>query len=125
MRINADDLVKVVEEELELATKGMVEEINDRVKEIADAQVKTLKTTSPRSQLRGKHYADGWAVKKGDTDRVTGLTSYTIYNKTKPQLTHLLEHGHAIAGGMGRVAGIPHIAPVEDAIAKEIERIAR
>ena len=62
-------------------------------------------------------YARGWTSKLEKTRySVTSI----IYNKTQPSLAHLLENGHAKVGG-GRVAGRPHIAPVEQEVVKEFE----
>lgn len=62
-------------------------------------------------------YASGWASKYEQTR--LGAKA-TIYNKTAPGLAHLLENGHALVNG-GRVAGKPHIKPVEEEINKEFE----
>lgn len=62
-------------------------------------------------------YAKGW-TSEVETKRyaVEGV----IYNKSKPGLAHLLENGHAKVGG-GRVAGRPHIQPVEEKLVTEYE----
>ena len=77
--------------------------------------VKELKRTSPRDT---GDYAKGWAKKK---QRMAGGVSYLVYNKDKPQITHLLEYGHLKRDGVNRVDGIPHIGPARDKIEKELE----
>lgn len=127
MRVRVDDLAKRVEEEIRLQTEEVVTEINNEVKDLANAAAEKLKSTSPRSSGTGGrkgHYADGWKVKDGEKN-MFGYISQTIYNAKKPQISHLLEHGHAKAGGVERVAGIQHIGPVEDELAKEIERLGK
>lgn len=96
------------------------ETIRKVTQEVAKETVTTLKQTSPKRKGRGKHYASGWDVKEETT--LGGGISFMVYNKTKPQLTHLLEHGHAKVGG-GRVQAIPHIAPAEEKA--EIELLRR
>ena len=61
--------------------------------------------------------ASGWTSKvafESDED-----IRVTVYNRKKPQLTHLLEHGHAKASG-GRIEGKPHIGPAEQAAEKKL-----
>ena len=82
----------------------------DEYKKVTDEVVKTAvnsvsKETKAMAQadspVKSGGYQKGWAVKK--TSEKTGQVSITVYNRTKPGLTHLLEKGHAKRGG-GRVA---------------------
>ena len=110
--IKVDDLAG----EIVLAVKTYTEEvgaaIEEAVKETAQALVADLRETSPKDT---GEYAKGWTARKEGPGR------YVVYNKKKPQLTHLLEHGHAKAGG-GRVKGIPHIKPAEERHVPQLER---
>ena len=99
----------------------------DEYKKVTDEVVKTAvnsvsKETKAMAQagspVKSGGYQKGWAVKK--TSEKTGQVSITVYNRTKPGLTHLLEKGHAKRGG-GRVAGKPHIAPAEEYAVNELE----
>ncbi len=105
--------------EIEKALKEYTEEVEEAVAQIieedVEAAVKELKDTSPK---KTGEYARGWTAKKEMTD---GGIKMTIYNKTKPQLTHLLEFGHAKRGG-GRVSARPHIAPVEEKLIDQVTR---
>lgn len=98
----------------------------DEYKKVTDEVVKTAvnsvsKETKAMAQagspVKSGGYQKGWAVKK--TSEKTGQVSITVYNRTKPGLTHLLEKGHAKRGG--RVAGKPHIAPAEEYAVNELE----
>lgn len=66
-------------------------------------------------------YAKGWA-EKSTLNSLNGMVTSTIYNRDKPQLTHLLENGHAKVNG-GRVDGIPHISIAEDDATREFVRL--
>jgi len=110
--IEVDDLAG----EIVLAVKTYTEEvgaaIEEAVKETAQALVADLRETSPKDT---GEYAKGWTARKEGPGR------YVVYNKKKPQLTHLLEHGHAKRGG-GRVEGRPHIKPAEERHIPQLER---
>lgn len=117
----SDEVMSVLKEE----TDARLEEINKRVDQIAAEAVNELKQTSPRSKGSGGkhgHYAEGWA-KKNEESNWEGITKKTIYNKAKPQITHLLENGHLKAGGTERVPGIPHIGPVHEKIAEKLNQL--
>lgn len=121
--ISIEQLSRQIANELSKYSQDIVEGIDTSSEETAKKAVKKLKDTSPKDS---KKYSKGWKVK---TDKNYGqANSLTIYNKNKHQLTHLLEHGHAKAGG-GRVEAKPHIGPVEQDVIKEfvaeVERVIK
>lgn len=109
--------------------QSYVNEVKEATKEAAITAakdgVRELKRTSPRRNVQERtHYYKGWTYKK-DKDGFP-----VIYNKDKPQLTHLLEHGHDIYTRantkVGEVDGIPHIEPVRDKVERDfIEQIEK
>lgn len=108
---------------LEDYTDEIIEITAKTAEDVAEETVKDLKRSAPRSGRRGRHYRSGMAVKNTSKSRL--YKSYTVYNKNKPQLTHLLENGHAKVNG-GRVEGTPHWAPAEETAIKDYEdRIVR
>jgi len=92
-------------------TTEINKDLEQAKKKVVRDAVKDLKATSPKDQ---GDYARGWKATQQD-----GAT--VIHNATKPQLTHLLENGHAKQGG-GRVPGKRHIEPVEQRIISDFER---
>lgn len=86
--------------------------IETAAKKAGQKAAKTLKSTSPKDT---GDYAKGWATKT-QTERTH--TSTVVYNRIKPGLTHLLEHGHANRTG-GRTPAHVHIAPVNEEAQKQ------
>lgn len=108
-----DDQIKEILEEYSEDIAGGVEKAAKAVAKKGAAAVKTL-----ASQMFGDGpYASGWKV---DEKKARLYVVETIYNSKQPGLAHLLENGHAKVNG-GRVAGRPHIAPVEETTVKEFE----
>lgn len=101
---------------------GDVDEIVEAsAKEAAEICSNQLRNTSPSGPGIKGHYSTGWAVKP---ERRGTLASFIVYNKKKPQLTHLLENGHVIRnakGEYGRTRPIKHIEPAEEAAAQKFE----
>lgn len=116
--VKVNDLTKEIARALQEYSTEVEEGLEEAKVEVAKDTVKRLKQTSPK---KTGDYRKGWARKKVGTAQV-------VHNRTDYQLTHLLEYGHAKRGG-GRVAGIPHIAPVEekaiDEYVKRVEKVIR
>ncbi len=126
MKVELDGLEKAVEKILYEYNAEVAAEVAEIVPDIAKDAAKQVKAKAKQEGLQskksGKHYVNGW---KSQVERKRLTVTAVIYNSTKPQLTHLLENGHAKVNG-GRVEGRPHIAPVNEWAEKElIERIER
>lgn len=115
----------------------LAQSINKVLKEYEDSVVKdtgelTKKFAQKGAQaVRNEAQSHGWGehtgYDKGWTSRFeTGRLSSQgiIYNQKVPGLAHLLENGHAKRNG-GRVAGVAHIAPVEEKIAEEFYKAVK
>lgn len=88
---------------------------------VAAAAANKLKANSPKSKHHTRKYAEGWRYKREPNGTV-------VYNATNYQLTHLLENGHAVVNGTGRVGNAPavkHIEPVEQWAVEEFENRIR
>lgn len=92
-----------------------VDEITVRV---GKAGVNLMRQQSKQTFPKGSgFYYKGW---KSETTESRLGTTVTIYNQ-HAGLPHLLENGHAKRNG-GRVAGRPHIEPVEEEIIDQYTR---
>lgn len=86
--------------------------INNAQDKVAKEAAQKLRNTSPK---KSGEYAKGWAVRRQKGRN--GIVDVEVYNKKKPQLTHLLENGHVVDNGKGeygRYNGVKHIEPVEE-----------
>lgn len=116
------ELVKVGKSEIQIAISRVLSEYADEVNEaqfecIHKAALyckRQLKATSPGNGS----YKNGWSIR---VKRRSKEIVSTVYNRTDPQLTHLLEDSHLIKnqfGEYGRTAPghgqYPHIKKAAD-----------
>ncbi|WP_240490534.1 HK97 gp10 family phage protein [Oceanobacillus sp. E9] len=104
------DISKEIVDALKEFTTEVEEGLEKSQKEVAQDTAQDLKGTSPK---RRPKYSKGWKAKKT-------RNGWVVHNATSPQLTHLLENGHAKRGG-GRVGAQPHIYPAEQSAIKMYE----
>ncbi len=118
IKILLDQYTEEVQEALKFAIPQVANETKKKV--IANAKAKGLERT-------GKYVA-GWAVQK--TIGVN-FVSAVVHNKDRYRIAHLLENGHVVRNGTGRIGsgkktrvnGIEHIAPAEQWANEELAKI--
>ena len=108
-------MVTIGPEGLSDAVQAALEEYGDLAKEVTRDTVRKVARTCRQeiraaSPRRTRRYAKGWRI--SETVSLNGDVAETVYNAAAPNLTHLLENGHAKVNG-GRVEGKAHIAPAE------------
>lgn len=139
-----DKWVNDIEKELNLFTKEVGEKVSRVAEEVAKEGIEMLKSTGDYKDRTGK-YRKSFKYRIEKTNLGTSVKIYS----TQPQLTHLLEHGHAIIntseqkygktwrhaisksgatrhharkGGTDRTQAFPHWGPTEEFINKEFEK---
>jgi len=118
-KVSIDGLADAIMTELNEYKDLSTEDMKKDVRKAAQTVKKDIQANAPRKS--GK-YAKSWSVK---TDKETNETLVlVVHSKTKYQLAHLLEKGHAKRGG-GRTAAQPHIAPAEEHGMEELENSIR
>lgn len=105
-----NDFASELARELQRYANVVEEELLTAQGEVADLAVSKLRQSGPK---KTGAYRKGWRKKKEGN----GVVVHNI----KGQLTHLLENGHAKAGG-GRVPAQVHIRPVEEYVINEVPR---
>lgn len=105
-----NDFASEIARELQRYANVVEEELLTVQEDVADVAVGKLRESGPK---KTGAYRKGWRKKKEG--------NAVIVHNTKGQLTHLLENGHAKAGG-GRVPAQVHIRPVEEYVINEVPR---
>lgn len=113
--------VKIDSGALAATINDILDEYGDAAREAVEAAAKTTAKEVVKKLRQGGTYRGGEDFNKGWTSKTekTRLGSVTtVYNKTRPQLAHLLEFGHATQNG-GRTRAFNFIAPVADSVEAE------
>lgn len=123
-KVSVDNLAKAIQAQLKEFEGFTDEAVNKGLSETAKNAARKLRNAHPAEAGDWKEYNSGWTVMKTKRDKKA-----TVHNADHYQLTHLLEHGHAIKKG-GRTVGdaraFEHIAPVyEEAQTELLENIRK
>lgn len=117
-KVSVDDMADAIIQELREYGQEVTENMKKEVQDAGTLCRKELRVSSPK--LTGS-YAKGWRKKTAYED--SKEIRVQVYNATDYQLTHLLEHGHALVS-YGKVRGTvgakPHIGPTEEKIEKQL-----
>ncbi len=113
--IKIDELSNEIMKGMQEYSTYAADEVKSAVNRAGASVKKDISTNAPK---RSGTYAKSWTVKK--TKETSSKLEVTVHSRTRYQLAHLLEHGHAKRGG-GRVTGKEHIRPAEEKAVHELE----
>ena len=113
IKIKSTEFQSAVSKMLDSYQRNLYTQLEPTLKMTANEARKELRSKSPKDK---GYYKGGWQYKVEMSSRLGGGTMI-LYN-SKPGLTHLLEHGHLVSNGTGRVVGSAgareHIASVNE-----------
>lgn len=128
--VSPEEIPEALFKHLRRYAQGIAEAVDELTVETANQLKNQIKADSPK---RTGAYRRGWVSKTISEQR--GRRKGIVYNKEKPQLTHLLENGHYIKRkntedwALGYAFGKPHIEPNKERInekyLKKVEDIIR
>jgi phosphoribosylaminoimidazole (AIR) synthetase len=107
----AETIMKGLYEYADVST----ETVKSAVRKASKTVKKEIEQNAPKRT--GKYSKSFAATKQMETSNSLVMV---VHSKTRYQIAHLLEKGHAKRGG-GRVAARPHIAPAEEIGIKELK----
>lgn len=105
--VSVDELASAINEGLQEYATLAAAGVKSAVRKAAKTVKEQIEAGAP---TRTGHYKSSWVATKQEESSQS--LQMVVHSKDRYQLAHLLENGHAKRGG-GRVAGRPHIAPVE------------
>lgn len=119
----SSDFASIIHDYMEEHCYEVEDELAEAAGEAGQKAAKLLQERSRKSRGKGGgRYAKGWVAEA--IASAFGI-EVVVHNKRMPQLTHLLEKGHAIRNQYGtydgRVAGDGIIAQVADEVSGEFE----
>lgn len=114
IKVSVDEMDQAISEQLQKYAGSITEDMKDSLRDSAKEIRKDISSNAP---VRTGRYKKSWTVKK-IAENSTSL-ELVVHSKNRYQLTHLLEHGHALRNG-GRVEGKPHIKPAEESGKKKL-----
>lgn len=115
-RVRIDEMASAIMEGLTEYANLATDDFKAAVKKAGATARKEIQANAPSDTGT---YAKSWSVK--NTKETSNTLEVTVYSRTRYQLAHLLEFGHAKRGG-GRAAGKSHIAPAEEKAVSELEQ---
>ena len=115
-RMRIDEMASAIMEGLTEYANLATDDLKAAVKKAGATARKEIQANAPSDTGT---YAKSWSVK--NTKETSNTLEVTVYSRTRYQLAHLLEFGHAKRGG-GRAAGKSHIAPAEEKAVSELEQ---
>lgn len=120
---NKYDFSKQISEALLEYGDKVIRVVEDSVVMTGNATMPIVEAKSPGSSESEGKYKKGWRFKLWSESSY--YTGFTIHNVARPQITHLLEHGHLTRDGKTRVDKVEHIVPAEEWAANYLEKVLK
>lgn len=115
-KVNIGELSSEIQKELDKYGEDVSVRLKLAVKEAGKLAGEEIKANAPKAK---GDYAKSWGLKVVRED--SSHIEVSVHSKKRYYLAHLLEYGHAKAGG-GRVSGKSHIKGAEDKAAEFLDQ---